>query len=277
MAEASIAQRDFVSALDAQRRALALQPDHPQTLVALASTYLVAGQPDDAIAEARRLQRERPKAALGFALEGELLAAQKKYPEAYAAVQQALARQPLPALAIRQVALLNAAGKPGEARAFADRWVREHPKDAGFLMLLGQYREGSNDASGAIAAYRAALELEPDNAVVLNNLAWLLQEQGRPEARELAERAYRLAPINPSVIDTLGWTLVRQGETQRGISLLRMAANLQPNDGRIRIHLAQALAKGGDKAAARRELELVISRDSRAPTKAEAEKLLRSL
>lgn len=277
MAEASIATRDFVSALDAQRKALAMQPDNAQAVVALASTYLMAGRPEDALTEARRQQRERPKAALGFALESEVLAAQKKFGEAAVAMGNALARQPSPVLAARQMALVNAAGKPAEAKALAERWVKEHPKDTAFLLMLGQYRQGSGDLAGSAAAYRAVLELDPDNAVALNNLAWILGEQGRPEARELAERAYRAAPINPSVVDTLGWILARQGDTQRSIELLRQATYLQPAEGRIRIHLAQALAKAGDKTGARRELEAVSGRDSRPAVKAEAEKLLREL
>ena len=119
-----------------------------------------------------------------------------------------------------------------DANAFADRWIKEHPKDAGFLALVGQQRQATKDNAGATAAYRAALEIEPDNVVVLNNLAWLLNEQGRPEARDLAERAYRLAPLNASVVDTLGTVLLKQGDTARGVALLRQATNLAPQDPR---------------------------------------------
>jgi FimV-like protein len=238
---------------------------------------MVSGKPDEAIAEARRMQRERPKAPIGFALEGELLAAQKKFPEAITLVREAIARQPTPGLAARQYALLVAAGRTSEANTFADRWSKEHPKDAGFLALVGQQRQAAKDNAGAMTAYRAALEIEPDNVIVLNNLAWLMNEQGRPEARDLAERAYRLAPLNASVVDTLGAIALKQGDTARSVALLRQATNLSPQDSQLRINLARALAKSGDKAGARRELEQVVSRDSRAPVKAEAEKLLGEL
>ena len=277
VSEAHIAVRDYVSALDAQRKALAIQPDFGPALVALATTHLIAGKPDEAIAEARRLQRERPKAGIGFALEAELLAAQKKFTEALPPMREAIARQPSPGLASRQYALLVAAGRLGDANAFADRWIKEHPKDAGFLALVGQQRQATKDAAGAIAVYRAALEIDPDNVVVLNNLAWLLNEQGKPEARDLAERAYRLAPLNASVVDTLGAVMLKQGDTARGVALLRQATNLAPQDPRLRLNLARALAKSGDKAGARREIEHVVNRDPRAPVKAEAEQLLREL
>lgn len=277
VSETHLATRDYVLALEAQRKALAIQADYAPALVALATTYLMSGKPDEAIAEARRLQRERPKAGIGFALEAELLAAQKKFAEALPPMREAILRQPSPGLASRQYALLGAAGRTSDANAFADRWIKEYPKDAGFLALVGQQRLAAKDNAGATAAYRAALEIEPDNVVVLNNLAWLLNEQGRPEARDLAERAYRLAPLNASVVDTLGTVVLKQGDTARGVALLRQATNLAPQDPRMRLNLARALAKSGDKAGARRELEYVVNRDPRAPVKAEAEKLLREL
>ncbi len=61
------------------------------------------------------------------------------------------------------------------------------------------------------------------------------------------------------------------------MALLRQATNLAPQDPRLRLNLARALAKSGDKAGARREIELVVNRDPRAPVKAEAEQLLREL
>ena len=277
ISEAHLNARDYPSAIEAQRKALAMQPDYAPALVALATTYLVSGKPDEAIAEARRLQREHPKAGLGFALEAELLAAQKKFAEALPLMREAIARAPAPGLASRQYAMLVMAGRMSDANAFADRWSKEHPKDAGFLSMVGQQRQAAKDIAGATAAYRAALEIDPDNVIVLNNLAWLLNEQGRPEAREIAERAYRLAPLNPSIVDTAGVVAMKQGDTARGLTLLRQATNLAPQEPRMRINLALALAKSGDKAGARRELEYVAKRDSRPAVKAEVEQLLRDL
>ena len=42
---------------------------------------------------------------------------------------------------------------------------------------------GDQGHAGATAAYRAALEIDPENVVVLNNLAWLLNERAARSAR----------------------------------------------------------------------------------------------
>jgi predicted Zn-dependent protease len=237
-------------------------------------TQLASGKPDDALGEARRLQRERPDAPIGYALEGEVYAAQKKFPEAIAAMQKALAKQPSTNFAARIYTMLGNSSKSADAAAFANRWIKDHPKDAMFRTAVGQHKQAIGDAAGAIAEYRAALDADADNITALNNLAWMLGEQGKPEAHDFAERAYRMSPLNPNVINTYGWVLLKQ-DPKRGLALLRMASALAPNDPQLRLILARGLAQTGDKAGARRELELVAKRNT--PAKAEAEKMLREL
>jgi len=67
-------------------------------------------------------------------------------------------------------------------------------------VLFGMGKPG--DAEGE---YRAALKQLPDNAEVLNNLAWLLctQKKSLEEAETLAARAVRLEPKREAFADTL--------------------------------------------------------------------------
>ena len=139
---------------------------------------------------------------------------------------------------------------------------------------LAEQRMRKEDNAGAIARYRAILDVNPDNPVALNNLAWILGEAGDPKAREYAERAYQLTPFQANVVDTLGWTLVRTGDVARGTQLLRLASNLAPKQSDIRLHLGRALLKSGDKEAARRTLDPLTKLDSASPLRADAEKAL---
>ncbi len=99
-------------------------------------------------------------AAVGWLLESEILAAQKKPAEASESMREALARQPNGMLAARTYVLLITAGKAADAAAFAARWEKDHPQDAAFHNLLGQYRQSRGDVDGAVASYRAALAIE---------------------------------------------------------------------------------------------------------------------
>jgi len=208
------------------------------------------------------------------ALEGEVLAIQNKWADAAIVLNKGLVQQPIPLLAGAVYTALQNAGKQAEAAAFADQWIRAHPKDTMLQGMMAQQLQFAKNYPAAAAKYRAVLEINPESPVALNNLAWILGETGDPKAREFAERAYRLAPFSPNVVDTLGWTLVRGGDVNRGTQLLRLASNLAPGDTEIRMHFGRALVKAGDKEGARRALEPFTKLDSAAPLRADAEKAL---
>lgn len=266
--------KDYSAAIDNARKAIALQPDLPQAWGVLIKAQIVAGQTDAAIADARKLQKEQPDRALGFAMEGEVLASQKKWADAATALGEALKRQPIPLLAATTYASLVNAGKTADAKALADRWAREHPNDTAIADVIAQQAMARKDYTAAIAQYRAILAINPENTIALNNLAWMLSEAGDAKGREYAERAYQLAPFNASVVDTLGWTLFKTGDAARGLQMLRLANNLAPNEPEIRMHYAQALMKSGDKEGAKRALSPFLSQPAGSLSRLEAEKIV---
>src|SRR5258706_6402331 len=107
------------------------------------------------------------------------------------------------------------------------------------------------------------LRKRPGNALALNNLAWAYQQVKDPRALQTAEQAYKLKPDNAAVADTLGWMLVEQGNAKRGLEVLQKAVTAAPKALEIRYHLAQALAKSGDKAQAIAQLESIVASDSK--------------
>ena len=276
LAETEVAQKDYEAAIATLRQVIANDPEQSRGLVALAKTFVMSGHPEDAIAEARKLQKEHPDRALGYALEGEVLATQAKWPEAAAAYRDAITREPIPTLAVRRYEALQKVG-PADAKVFAAQWAKDHPKDITLLAYLAQQSLARKDYRSAIANYEAAVKLDPDNPLLLNNLAWVLAETGDPKAREYAATAYRQAPFNPNVIDTLGWAEVQIGDAKKGVELLRAASNLAPGNTDIRLHLAKGLIKTGDKAGAKKELEPLSRLDQASPARAEADKLLSGL
>ena len=276
LAETQASQKDWNGAIATLKLAIAAEPEQSRGLVALAKVYVAAGRPDDALAEARKLQRERPDRALGYALEGEVQAAQSKWADAAASYGSAIAKEPLPMLAVRRYEALQKTSS-ADATAFAAKWTKEHPKDVTLDSYLGQRSLAGKDYRAAIAHYQAALKVEPENALILNNLAWVMAESGDPKALSYAATAYRQAPFNPNVIDTMGWAEVQSGDAKKGVELLRSALNLAPNDSNIRLHLAKGLIKAGDKAAAKTVLEPLSRLDQASPARADAEKLLSGL
>ena len=97
--------------------------------------------------------------------------------------------------------------------------------------LRGQYRE-------AMGHYQQALAIDPDQAEVLNNLAWLLltaeQEELRdpPRALELALRADRLRPDQAFILDTLATAWWLNDRPERAVAAARAALATNPADRR---------------------------------------------
>lgn len=214
------AGKDFHQALATYGRWIALERSSPQPHLRMADVHLAAGNRDEALRSLRKALELAPATPVAIRLHG---------------------------------ALLQQDG--AEAERFAAAWIRDHPKDAGFLYYLGDRALVRKDYEAASRHYRAVLESQPDNAAVLNNLAWAAGQLKSPLAVQYAERANRLAPNQPAMMDTLAMLIVEKGEGRRALELLRRAVELAPNAPQIRLNLAKALIRTGDRTAARKELE----------------------
>jgi type IV secretion system protein VirB1 len=93
-----------------------------------------------------------------------------------------------------------AAGRPGLAIVAFDTALANDPGSAKVLNGLGAAYDGLQRFDVAQSFYRQALQREPNNPDVINNMAISLQMAGRPGAMQLFARAESLDPKNP-VID----------------------------------------------------------------------------
>lgn len=95
----------------------------------------------------------------------------------------------------------------------------------------------------SIAAYHDVLALDPDNALALNNVAYMMAEQGEQlqRALEYARKAVEQDPDNPVFLDTLGWALYRNGKPGEALGYLEKALQLKPDEPEIAEHLREVL------------------------------------
>ena len=78
---------------------------------------------------ARTVQKQRPKEAIGYVLEGDIHAFGKAWPEAINVFRNGLKQIAAPELAIKLNGSLIASGNTAEAEKMAGTWLKEHPKD----------------------------------------------------------------------------------------------------------------------------------------------------
>ncbi len=132
---------------------------------------------------------------------------------------------------------------------------------AGVLYDAGRYEE-------ALATWQSALEMDPGNWQLKNNVAFTLAKHlNRPaEALPFAQEAVRSAEGNPDVMDTLGLTLLALGRSEEAARVLEQArqyARGTPAMVAVSIHLATARLDLGDKDGARelvRELQAALEK-----------------
>ena len=93
----------------------------------------------------------------------------------------------------------------------------------------------------AAKQYQEAIELKPDSAEALNNLAYLYTERNikTQEAITMAEAAIKIEPNNPSYLDTLGWAHYRNGDLQKSLMYLQKADKIAPAQGEILLHIGR--------------------------------------
>lgn len=160
-------------------------------------------------------------------------------PKAVAAeLTEALAEDPGNVAALA----LLARGTPAEARVFGTRATEAHPEDVWAWLLLG----GSGTAEQREAALRKAVEVGPEHAVALNELAWFLVETERAgEAIPFAARAVRLASWDHDVLDTAGAALHHVGRCTEALVVQRRAVDVMPEGtgARTRFAILSRLAK----------------------------------
>lgn len=255
--------KNTAAAEDQLKTALAMQPDFPAAQVAQAELYVRNGQHELAVLMARQLQRQYPKAAAGFQLEGDVLVSQNRYAQAMPAYEQAWANARSSELLVKTVHGMRMAGRKPDGEARLAQWLQQHPKDVRVLLFRAETLMADKQYPQAAHQLESVLKLEPRNVQALNNQAWTYQQLKDERALPTAEQAFQLAGNKPAVMDTLGWILVEQhpDDAGRGLAILQKASALAPQARDIRYHVAVALYKTGNKDGARKELQHLMAGD----------------
>ena len=277
MAGAQLANKDEKNAMQSLRKAIEVQPDFLPGQRALADLLVQNRQPDQALAISKTVQKQRPGQAVGFALEGDILAAGKQWAPAAQAYRQALKLAPSPEVAIKLHSTLRAAGKSDEADRWAADWAKAQPQDATMPMYLGDQAIARGLLPEAARYYEKVVAQQPNNALALNNLAWVAGQMGRPDAISHAEKAMSVAPDQPAFMDTLAMLLSAKGEHARAVELQTKVIALKPDTPIFKLNMAKIRIAAGDKAAAKRLLDELAAQGDKFSGQAEVQRLIKIL
>jgi protein O-mannosyl-transferase len=131
---------------------------------------------------------------------------------------------------------------------------------------LGRVYLNAGKLDEAVANFRAAIEIRPDNAKAHASLATALMGKGNPNEAFLQwQKSLQLQPGNVNARDNLGVALAREGRIHEAMAQWQQSLRYEPNDGSAQNKIAWVLAtaldpslRDGPRAVqlARRVLEL---------------------
>ncbi len=127
------------------------------------------------------------------------------------------------------------------------------------------YRRGGSyerlkDYSNADKDLLHSLEINPDDAYVLNYLAysWLERNYKIDKAIEMLEKAYASEKDDPYIIDSIGWAYFLINDFVKAEKFLRKAVELMPEDPIVNDHYGDILWKLNRKIQARYFWSMVL-------------------
>jgi tetratricopeptide (TPR) repeat protein len=158
-----------------------------------------------------------------------------------------------------------------------DQLIARNGKMPAAQLLKGYYLQLAKDIPGAIASYRKALELDPENVVAGNNLAWLLCEGNAnlEEALSLAKNAKKKAPEDPEIAETLGWIYYKmKNYTLAVYQLQQSVGNRKQPQAEHYYRLGMAFSGKGDAPKAKQTLRKALELNPKFKGAEEARKIL---
>ena len=130
---------------------------------------------------------------------------------------------------------------------------KDHPLFPKILDSRGVAYERSGQWKKAEKDLLASLEVSPDQAYVINYLAYSWIEQGVKieESLKMLEKANELKSNDPYIIDSLGWALFKLNRYEEAKDYLQLAVRLMPADPIVNDHYGDVLWKNGNEIQAR--------------------------
>jgi tetratricopeptide (TPR) repeat protein len=254
-------------ARQAVNEALQLAPGDTRALRLLVGSYAAQQQVSTGIAEVRAYAAKFPKSSEVQFFLGNLLLETGDKAGAQKAFSTAVSLNPQNLPAEMELARINLTDANWtDARQQLSTILTNKGDNPQARLWLGMLEESVGNHDAALIQFRKAVDSQPNDAIALNNLAYLLAEHaGKPdEALKYAEKAQEISPDNPDVQDTLGWVLYHKGLYDNAVTQLQAAAS-KGGSARQHYHLAMACLKAGQAQRARTVLQTALKKDPNLP------------
>ncbi len=266
--------RDWDGAAEALEHAVRLARDPQDDLLRLlARAHLERGDTESADRVARAGLAAHPGTDLFEILLAESMLVRGDVPQALTEFEAIVARHDHAVETTLGIAdTLMRRHRYAEAEPFLVEALRRQPGDDRLLFARGAVAERLGRFDEAERSLGRAVVANPNNAMALNYLGYMLAQRGRrlPDSVLYVQRAVALDPENPAYLDSLGWALFKLNRFAPAEEMLRTALRYDSFDPAIRDHLGDLLVATGRAAEAMREWEAAIANGHEEPERIRA-------
>jgi tetratricopeptide (TPR) repeat protein len=143
------------------------------------------------------------------------------------------------------------------------------PEDKLYAVFVkGSVYERQKKYDQAEEAFKQVLNGDPQNAVALNYLGYMLADRGvrLEEALNYLKKAIALDPANGAYLDSLGWAYYKLGKYDLAEQNLSKAVQRTPNDPTVQDHLGDVYLKVGRLKQAAAHWERALNEYNRSVT-----------
>ena len=262
LGELRYAQKKYPESTSFFEQALQYDPNSIGAMRGLININLLKKQSALAITRLSAQIAKVPKNSGYYDMLALLQAQSKNYDAAVAAAQKAMDVNPDDGEAVTLYAGLQAQrGQAASAIAAWEQWSKAHPNNAGAFAVLGSLEEARVNKQKAEEYYKKSLQIQPNQPVAANNLAYLMLQNGEnvDVALSYAQTARQGMPNSPNSADTLAWAYYYKGTYGFARDLLEDALKINPSSATMHYHLGMVYNKLGDKSSAALHLKKAIS------------------
>ncbi|WP_348265089.1 tetratricopeptide repeat protein [Telmatobacter sp. DSM 110680] len=225
----------FDKAIAVSHKAVDSNPKDQELKLMLAAELVDQGKDDEGIAMAKGLLKNNPDDQKTWITLGQIYTRLRKWKDAEDALNKATS-------------------------------ITSKKEDNIYLLFLkGGLAERQKHFEPAEQYFHQALELDPNNAMVLNYLGYMLADKGNrlPEALKMIRKAVELEPMNGAYLDSLGWAYFKLGQYELAEENLRQAVERDQTDPTVHDHLGDLYEKTGRIRLAAAQWELSLSEYSK--------------
>jgi tetratricopeptide (TPR) repeat protein len=153
------------------------------------------------------------------------------------------------------------------------------PTNTALTTNLGQLYEQVNKNDVARKYYEMSIKVDPNNALALNNLAYMISQTNGDldQALTYATRAKQRLPDHAEINDTLGVIYIKKNLTDNAIDTFRTLVVKAPQNPTYHYHYAEALMQKGDRENAKKECQTALADKPKKQEETEIRQLMAKL